>query len=30
MSCSATLVAMEFNNRKTNVLDTPGLTDFQG
>lgn len=30
MSISTSLVSLEFNDHKINVLDTPGFTDFQG
>ncbi|MGJ3238425.1 MAG: elongation factor G [Anaerolineae bacterium] len=30
MSISTSLVPLEFNEHKINVLDTPGFTDFQG
>lgn len=30
MSISTSLVPLEFNDHKINVLDTPGFTDFQG
>ena len=30
MSINTSLVPIEFNDHKINILDTPGFTDFQG